>query len=261
MIEVNCPNCGDLLHIPEQYAGQHGTCKHCGGALTVPAVAQQGAGDTPPPRPPEKTSLEALHAVTSPAGAPVDPASTPAQLSPLGRLWRSRGIMLALIVIMAGALWALDVLPVPAMARTPEAALNYFVDALEAGNVRRLAAITSGEDREGIRAMFRLMSEFKSFRSELEEAYGAQDQEGWRTSSSFDINAPTREQIENGEVQIEEVFVDFNDGKGFVTVMQATWVVTDSGAKTTNSTSCRKAPSGTCARRKMCLPEKSVSGC
>jgi len=36
MIEMNCPHCGHLLRIPDQYAGQKGGCKHCKGLFQVP---------------------------------------------------------------------------------------------------------------------------------------------------------------------------------------------------------------------------------
>lgn len=36
MLKVTCPNCGESLNIPEEYAGQKGVCNKCGGSLTVP---------------------------------------------------------------------------------------------------------------------------------------------------------------------------------------------------------------------------------
>jgi hypothetical protein len=43
MIELPCPACGQVLHIPDQYAGQSGRCTHCGGPVQVPP-ADGGAG-------------------------------------------------------------------------------------------------------------------------------------------------------------------------------------------------------------------------
>lgn len=44
MIDLQCPQCGKQLAIPEQYAGQRGRCNGCGGDIVVP-VLQAG----PPP--------------------------------------------------------------------------------------------------------------------------------------------------------------------------------------------------------------------
>lgn len=38
MIELYCQHCGHRLKIPDQYAGQTGTCKNCGKKILVPAV-------------------------------------------------------------------------------------------------------------------------------------------------------------------------------------------------------------------------------
>jgi hypothetical protein len=35
-IDYPCPHCGDILHIRPKHAGTRGTCKHCGGTITVP---------------------------------------------------------------------------------------------------------------------------------------------------------------------------------------------------------------------------------
>lgn len=42
MIEISCPHCGEMLHVPEKYAGQAGRCKHCGGAVAVPPLDGEG---------------------------------------------------------------------------------------------------------------------------------------------------------------------------------------------------------------------------
>lgn len=36
MISFSCPKCGNLLNIPEQYAGQVGKCNKCGSQVTAP---------------------------------------------------------------------------------------------------------------------------------------------------------------------------------------------------------------------------------
>ena len=51
MIELYCQHCGHPLKIPDQYAGQSGTCKNCGKKILVPAV---GLEPDPAPAPAEK---------------------------------------------------------------------------------------------------------------------------------------------------------------------------------------------------------------
>ena len=41
MIIVECPQCNTALRIPEQYAGQVGSCKKCGGRIHVPVVSAE----------------------------------------------------------------------------------------------------------------------------------------------------------------------------------------------------------------------------
>ncbi len=45
MLEISCPHCGEVLHVPEKYAGQTGRCKHCGGAVAVPPLEGEGGGE------------------------------------------------------------------------------------------------------------------------------------------------------------------------------------------------------------------------
>lgn len=47
-----CPNCGKMLTVPEQSAGQMMKCPLCGGTFTVPALPSSG-GLEPPPLPPQ----------------------------------------------------------------------------------------------------------------------------------------------------------------------------------------------------------------
>src|SRR5262245_7013455 len=44
-----CPNCGKMLTVPEQYAGQLMKCPLCSGTFTVPALPPGGALDAPAP--------------------------------------------------------------------------------------------------------------------------------------------------------------------------------------------------------------------
>lgn len=43
MITMTCGNCGQQLNIPEKFAGQKGTCKHCQAPMTVPALVDPEA--------------------------------------------------------------------------------------------------------------------------------------------------------------------------------------------------------------------------
>jgi hypothetical protein len=68
IMNLLCPNCGKMLTVPEQYAGQLMKCPLCSGTFTVPALPPSGGGlDAPaPPQP-----------AFSPAGSP-----DPYQLTP-----------------------------------------------------------------------------------------------------------------------------------------------------------------------------------
>ena len=56
-IVFNCPGCGAILRMKEEYGGERGRCPHCQGAITVPAIEsdagmdllplEQGSGDGP----------------------------------------------------------------------------------------------------------------------------------------------------------------------------------------------------------------------
>ncbi len=56
-IVFNCPGCGAILRMKEEYGGKRGRCPHCQGAITVPAIEsdagmdllplEEGSGDGP----------------------------------------------------------------------------------------------------------------------------------------------------------------------------------------------------------------------
>lgn len=66
-IKVVCPTCGYALQIKDQYAGQRGKCKKCGGAIVVPNTGEEHfaahsdsnplATSVPPPPPPPRSSI------------------------------------------------------------------------------------------------------------------------------------------------------------------------------------------------------------
>src|SRR5262249_49448655 len=76
-----CPNCGKMLTVPEQYAGQMMKCPLCMGTFTVPALPS-GAGvepagaqqPAPPPTPPPRLRPGGRGG----AGGPARPAAAPA---------------------------------------------------------------------------------------------------------------------------------------------------------------------------------------
>ncbi len=75
-IAYTCPHCGKKLDIPDQYAGQRGTCNGCGEAITVPSpmappdLPSVTFSSSPPPRPlplpaPRKTKAKAWGDLTN----------------------------------------------------------------------------------------------------------------------------------------------------------------------------------------------------
>ena len=47
MINYTCPHCQTLLSAPEQFAGQAGTCRHCGKPIVIPAPGAEPAAPSP----------------------------------------------------------------------------------------------------------------------------------------------------------------------------------------------------------------------
>jgi len=64
MINMNCPNCGYGLAIPDQYAGRSGRCKKCGATIEVPSVAVS------PPSGSSTNDVKKLRQHVSPAPIP-----------------------------------------------------------------------------------------------------------------------------------------------------------------------------------------------
>ena len=67
-IVFNCPGCGAILRMKEEYGGRRGRCPHCQGAITVPAIESDAGMDLLP--------LEGASGDTS---APHGSSSPPAQ--------------------------------------------------------------------------------------------------------------------------------------------------------------------------------------
>src|SRR5438128_387044 len=74
-----CPNCGKMLTVQEQYAGQMMKCPLCAGTFTVPALPAGGVeppATVPPPVPP--TPGPDPYALRSEPAHESEPAFTPA---------------------------------------------------------------------------------------------------------------------------------------------------------------------------------------
>src|SRR5262245_17993933 len=70
------PNCGKMLTVPEQYAGQLMKCPLCSGTFSVPALPAGGGLDAPaPPQPafPQSSAPDPYHLQQA---APPEPAFT-----------------------------------------------------------------------------------------------------------------------------------------------------------------------------------------
>ena len=100
IIVFNCPGCGAILRMKEQYGGQRGRCPHCQGAITVPAIETDAGMDllpleggpggpsagngpaTPPQMPPSAFSLASrFPAAAQPSGASEGAPSQPISAS------------------------------------------------------------------------------------------------------------------------------------------------------------------------------------
>lgn len=81
-MEMNCPHCGHLLRISDQYAGQHGGCKYCRGRFQVPL-----APPVPPPVPPPASFAGpkpgSFGPPRPPQGAPPSQPAHPGQEAPV----------------------------------------------------------------------------------------------------------------------------------------------------------------------------------
>lgn len=81
-IEFQCPNCRQTLRLKEKFAGQRGSCKHCGGEIVVPSPAPAdelglAALDDDAPVKPTPSPHQTVRPVSVASGAS-SPRSTPA---------------------------------------------------------------------------------------------------------------------------------------------------------------------------------------
>src|SRR6266700_1928412 len=75
-----CPNCGKMLTVPEQYAGQLMKCPLCSGTFTVPALPPSGGG-LDAPAPPSSAPEPAFQA--APPEPPAPPPLVPQSGGPI----------------------------------------------------------------------------------------------------------------------------------------------------------------------------------
>lgn len=66
MIEMNCPKCGKMLRIPDEYAGVLGRCNGCGDSVQVPGIPRLDGPTTS--QAPSLSSSDIANAEISPAG-------------------------------------------------------------------------------------------------------------------------------------------------------------------------------------------------
>ncbi len=104
MITMTCTNCGQQLNIPERFAGQKGTCKHCQAPMTVPALP---GADGPPERAEEFAGFNIMHDDhTQPSyiGQGAKPQTTikKPDRAPRETNWLFLGILGAILVVGGG---------------------------------------------------------------------------------------------------------------------------------------------------------------
>ena len=111
VLQIQCPHCGSLLHIPERYAGQVGKCKHCAGEISVPALRESVAPVSP----------EA-------AGGPVDSVQASPKTHREGHETRPRSRRL---LIGAGAVLVVGLLVVFGIQKTRPSQIGLVIQASE----------------------------------------------------------------------------------------------------------------------------------
>jgi phage FluMu protein Com len=80
-IVFNCPGCGAILRMKEEYGGRRGRCPHCQGAITVPAIETDAGMDLLPLEEGADDKGGSSSAATSPSQTPASSYSTPSRFS------------------------------------------------------------------------------------------------------------------------------------------------------------------------------------
>lgn len=80
-IRVNCPDCGQEYRLSDSLAGKKAKCKACGGAVLIPASADDQLVDLDEPAPPKAAAKKPAAATVPPV--PPRPAATPPKPPPI----------------------------------------------------------------------------------------------------------------------------------------------------------------------------------
>jgi len=152
MITVVCPNCQDTLNVPEQYAGQRGTCKKCNGPLTVPALNSPA---------PAAGGLDLPMDLTSALDASLNrerprPVVAPNTLGDkLGPLLKPLGIVVGIAAVVAIVLGGIAYMPKlgPASVPSPESVTGSFLQALKTGDMQQCQPYMTEKAWQSIGAM------------------------------------------------------------------------------------------------------------
>lgn len=152
MITVVCPNCQDTLNVPEQYAGQRGTCKKCNGPLTVPALNSPA---------PAAGGLDLPMDLASALDASLNrerprPVVVPATLgSKLGPLLKPVGMVLGIVAVAAIILGGVAYLPKLGFGSEPgpESVTGSFLQALQTGDIQQCKPYMTEKAWQSIGAM------------------------------------------------------------------------------------------------------------
>lgn len=153
MLNHNCPSCGNGLKIPDEYAGQVGTCKKCGAKFTAPSLA-----DEPP--------------VWPPIGPPLPPPVTP-------WFWRlSNGQRLGLVGLgLVGLFFAVSVLGAIAGVKPPERAKTREQITKELGLSKEDQAKIEARIKEVVEAPEKLQAELDQLTADHEKEMAGIDAE------------------------------------------------------------------------------------
>ena len=152
MITVICPNCQDILNVPEQYAGQRGTCKKCNGPLTVPALNSA----TPAPG-----GLDLPMDLTSALDASLNrerprPVAAPNTMGDkLGPLLKPLGIVAGIAAVAAIVLGGIAYMPKMGTASvpSPESVTDSFLQAFKTGDMEQCQPYMTAKAWQSIGAM------------------------------------------------------------------------------------------------------------
>lgn len=148
MITVTCPNCHDTLNVPEQYAGQRGTCKKCNGPLLIPALHAAGGADLPQDL---ASALDASLNRERPR-----PVVAPNSLGDkIGPMLKPAGLVLGIVVVAGIVLGAVAYLPKLGFGSgpTPETVTGSFLQALKTGNLQQCKPHMTVQAWQNISAM------------------------------------------------------------------------------------------------------------